>query len=111
MSRHDDLIPLSHMLDHALEAVVMCQGVSRADLDVDRKLNLALVRLIEIIGEAANRVSKPGQASRPQLPWSKIIGMRNRLTHGYDSIDFDVLWDTVQLDLPVLIALLRAELG
>ena len=53
-------------------------------------LNLSLVRLIEIVGEAANRVSSEGQAQFPDIPWSQIIGMRHRLIHGYDNVDFDI---------------------
>jgi len=111
MSRHEDEVRLGHMLDHASEAVEMCRGLERVDLDRDRKLNLALVRLVEIVGEAANRVSREGQAIRPGIPWPHVIGMRNRLVHGYDEVDFDILWDTVQIDLPPLITELKRILG
>ena len=70
-------------------------------------LELALVRLIEIIGEAAARVSPEGQREYPSIPWPKIIGMRNRLIHGYDEVDLDVLWDTIEFDLPPLITTLQ----
>jgi uncharacterized protein with HEPN domain len=66
-------------------------------------LQLALVRLIEIIGEAATRVSKETRAACPIIPWDDVIGMRNKLIHGYDSVDLDILWDTVTDDLPPLI--------
>lgn len=66
-------------------------------------LNLALTRLIEIIGEAANRVSEDIKAKYPELPWLQMIGTRNRLIHGYDSVDFDILWAIIEDDLPVLI--------
>lgn len=111
MSRHEDQVRLRHMYDHASEAVEMCRGLARADLDRDRKLNLALVRLVEIVGEAANRVSRQGQVIRPEIPWPRVIGMRNLLVHGYDEVDFDILWDTVQIDLPPLIAELKRMLG
>jgi uncharacterized protein with HEPN domain len=68
MSRHEDETHLGHMLDHAVEAIKMCEGRSREDLDRDRMFNLALVRLVEIVGEAANRVSKEGQAGIPAIP-------------------------------------------
>jgi len=99
------------MLDHALEAVAMTQGKKRADLDKDRQLNLALVRLLEIIGEAASRVPKEEQARYPDISWSEIISLRNRLIHGYDTVDFDILWQIVSQDLPGLIESLRKVLG
>ncbi len=70
-------------------------------------LNLALTRLIEIIGEAANRVPAEVQEKYPDLPWMQMIGARNRLIHGYDSVDFDILWAIVIRDLPVVIARLE----
>lgn len=82
MSRHDDGARLRHMLDHALEAVALCASKSRADLDRDRLLNLAPVRLVEVIGEAANRVSPEAQRRLTAIPWPAIVGMRNRLIHG-----------------------------
>lgn len=88
----------------------MCRGCTRADLDRDRKLNLALVRLVEVIGEAANRVTAERRQSLPAIPWPEIIGMRNRIVHGYDQVDFDILWAVVQQDLPPLIDQLRGTL-
>ena len=79
-----------------------CAGGVR-DLDADRLLALALVRLLEIIGEAAGRVAREEQARRPGVPWSAIIGLRNRLIHGYDDIDHDILWQIVTTDLPILV--------
>ena len=111
MSQHEDEVRLGHMLDHAKEAVQLCAGRVRPDLNADRLLNLALVRLIEIVGEAATRVSSAGQARLAEIPWRQIIGMRNRIVHGYDRVDFDMLWDTIQQDLPPLIVQLRAALG
>jgi len=104
MAQHDDSVSLQHMLDHARETVKMISGKRREDLNVDRMLELALVRLIEIIGEAAGRVSLEGRSRYPSIPWRDVVGMRNRLAHGYDRVDLDVLWDTVELDLPPLIA-------
>jgi len=104
MTSHADDVRLRHMLDHAREAVSLVQGKTRADLDKDRLLNLALVRLIEIVGEAASRVSKETQRRYPEIPWPQIVSMRNRLIHGYDFVDFDILWQTVNEDLLLLIA-------
>jgi uncharacterized protein with HEPN domain len=98
------------MLDHAKEAVAMASGRTRGDLDTDRQLNLSLVRLLEIVGEAAGRVRAEERARNPAIPWPEIIGLRNRLIHGYDSVDFDVLWQIVSSDLPALIAALEISL-
>ena len=81
----------------------MARGRTRADLDSDRQFNLALVRLLEIVGEAANRVPEQDRARLPQVPWPQIVSLRNRLIHGYDEVDFDILWQIVNQDLPALI--------
>jgi uncharacterized protein with HEPN domain len=107
MSRHEDMVRLHHMLDHAKEAVELMQDKGRPDLEGSRVLQLALVRLIEIVGEAAGRVSKKKQRELSNIPWAEIIGMRNRLIHGYDFLDLDILWQTVDEDLPILIAKLE----
>jgi uncharacterized protein with HEPN domain len=107
MSHRDDLIRLRHMLDHAVEAVEMVQGRTRGDLDRDRQLNLALVRLLEIVGEAASKVSNEFRSLHPSIPWVEISGLRNRLIHGYDAVDFDILWEILHHDLPPLIMDLR----
>jgi uncharacterized protein with HEPN domain len=110
MTRHDDLVSLRHMLDHAAEAVEMAEGRRREDLDSDRQLNLCLVRLLEVTGEAASRISPSTRENLAEIPWPGVIGMRNRLIHAYDKVDFNVLWDVVQLDLPPLILQLRKAL-
>ena len=107
MSRRDPQIALQQMLSHAIEAVKLCQGRVRENLDSDRTLNLALVRLLEIMGEAANRVPIEIQLEHRKIPWMQIIGLRNRLIHGYDDVDFDVLWEIVTNDLPALIRTLE----
>ena len=102
MTDHNDAVRLRHMLDHAQEAISMVRERKLQDLAQDRILELALVKLIEIIGEAASRVSTEGQREYPSIPWPEIIGMRNRLIHGYDQVDLNVLWDTIEFDLPPL---------
>ncbi len=103
MSRRDPLVYVHHMLDHSAEAWGMVQGRSRADLDTDRMLNLALVRLMEIVGEASRRVSQEFRPQYPDDPWRETSDLRNRLIHGYDEINFDVLWDIIRDELPPLI--------
>lgn len=111
MSKRDDRISMRHMLDHALEAQAMVRGRTRLDLEKDRMFQLALIRLMEVIGEAASRVSKPTRDQYPEIPWNEIIGMRHRLIHGYDVVDLDLLWETVKTDLPPLIATLQRVLN
>lgn len=110
MSRHDDTLSLRHMLDHAREAVRMAAGRQRADLDNDRQFSLAMTRLLEIIGEAAGRVPEKTREHIDAIPWPKVVGLRNRLIHGYDVVDFDVLWKVVRNDLSPLIDALHAYL-
>lgn len=103
MSRHDDRVRIRHMHDHAREAVRMAAGRRREDLDKDRMFELALVRLVEIVGEAAARIGNETRERFSSIPWSHIEGMRNRLIHGYDKVDLQILWDTAKEDLPPLI--------
>jgi len=99
----DDSIRFKHMLDASKEAIKLSAGKTRRAIEKERLLNLGLVRLIEIVGEAAGRVSAEGQSKYRNVPWTQIIGMRNRLIHGYDNIDFDILFKTITEDLPPLV--------
>jgi uncharacterized protein with HEPN domain len=103
MTQHSPTVRMRHMLDHAKEAIDLVAGKEIADISRNRVLELALVRLVEIVGEAANRLPEEDQLRYPSIPWREVVGMRNRLVHGYDAIDLDVLWDTLQIDLPQLI--------
>lgn len=100
MSTPDDSLRLKHMRDYAAEAVQLSQGRSRTDLDSDRLYGLAMIRLVELIGEAASRVPFAVQTQHPQIPWRPIIGARNRLIHGYDQISHDIVWTILSQDLP-----------
>ena len=96
------------MFDHAKEAVDMIKGRKREDLDSDRMLNLALVRLLEVVGKAANRMPKNEREKYPSIPWNEVINLRNRLIHGYDAVDFDILWEIATKDLPPLVSNLKS---
>ena len=113
MDRHRDRddIRLSHMLRYSREAVALVQDRTRSELDSDRVLSLAVVRLIEIVGEAASRVSPATRLDQPEIPRQEITSMRNRLIHGYDAVDMEILWQTLHQDLPPLIAALGRILG
>ncbi len=91
MSRHETPKTLQQMLDHAREALALAQGKTREDLDSDRTFELALSKLLEIIGEAADRIPAEFQMEHPEIEWAQIIGFRNRLIHGYDAVDFDII--------------------
>jgi len=111
MTRHNDDFRLRHILDNAQEALVLTKGQRRSELDTDRKLELALTRLLEIIGEAANLVPDKIREKYPQIPWRQMVSLRNRLIHGYDAVDKDILWDIIRQDLPPLIKSLKSILG
>jgi uncharacterized protein with HEPN domain len=81
--RKDDRVRLQHMLDAANEALTFIQGRIRADLDNDRMLVLSLIRELEIIGEAASKISAETRSQNTSIPWQDISGMRNRLIHAY----------------------------
>jgi len=109
--RKDDLIRLQHMLDAAREAIEFARNSRRKDLDSDRKLTLALVKDVEIIGEAAYQIAEDTQRALPEIPWEDIIGMRHRLVHAYFDINLDILWKTVEEDLPPLVRILSEALS
>jgi len=87
------------MRDHATEAVQLARNVRRSERDSNRTPSLALVRPLEIVGEAANRVPIAVREKHTHIPWSQVIGLRNRLIHAYDNFDQEI----VIYDLPGLI--------
>lgn len=103
MTAIDDLTRLHHMQDAAKEAIDFMLGNTRDDLANNRMLVLAVVKDLEIIGEAAARVSTECRARYPNIPWAVMVGMRNRLTHAYFSIDLNIVWNTVTNDLAPLV--------
>ena len=107
----DDRIRLRHMLDAAREALEFSAGRTRADLDRDRMLVLSLVKSIEILGEAAGKVSQEVQDRHPEIPWADMVGMRNRLIHAYHDVNPEVVWRTIQHDLPPLVKQLESALS
>ncbi|MDO9509631.1 MAG: DUF86 domain-containing protein [Thermovirgaceae bacterium] len=110
MMQPKDYTRLKHMMEYAEEAKDLAIETTRDKLATDRKLELALTRLVEIIGEAAARVSTQTREKYPDIPWIEMIGLRNRLIHGYDAVDLDILWDILMEDLPPLIQRLKVLL-
>lgn len=111
MTRHDPRVRLLHMRDYSREAVAMASTRTRADLDSDRMFALAAIRLVEVVGEAGAQLSSEEQALYPDLPWHDIVGMRNRLIHGYDHVNYNIVWKTITEEMPSLIVKLDAILG
>jgi len=111
MSRRDDTLRLQDMLTAARDAQAFAAGKTEAGLARDKQLQLALLKCLEIIGEAAARVGEETRAKQPALPWADLIGMRNRFVHVYFDIDLSQLWTTVADDLPALIAELERIAG
>ncbi len=101
-----DAMAVQHMLEYSRKALAFVEGRGREDLAHDDMLFLALIRALEVVGEAAARVSDECRAAYCGVPWRDVIGMPNRLIHGYDSVDPALLWDTVTVDVPALIAAL-----
>lgn len=111
MSRLEDEDRLYHMLEAGREAVGYIQGRTREDLDTDRPFVHSLVRCLEVVGEAASKISKEYRRVHPQIAWDDIIGMRHKLIHGYFKINLNIVWRTGQEELPALIAELEKILG
>ena len=111
MSKSEDIVRLHHMLDAARKATELTKTCHRSDLDKDEMLALAVVRLLEILGEAAKNVSKEYRRDYPAIPWSQIAGTRDRLIHGYFDVDLDIVWKIISVDIPALIPQLEKALG
>ncbi len=102
-----DLVYVGHMLDMARKAVDKVRGLSREAYDADENLRLALIHLVQVIGEAARQVSREFTTSEPEIPWENIIGMRHKVVHDYLGVDEDIVWQVVTEDLPKLVEALE----
>lgn len=111
MPQRDPMVRLLHMRDYARKAIEMAKGRERKHLDEDEMFQLALTRLVELIGEAASHVAQEIREEYPQIPWPSVTGMRHRLIHEYDTVDLDILWGTIKHDLPPLLADLEKIVG
>lgn len=109
MNERDEL-RLRHMRDAAVKARAFMENRSREDLDHDEMLAYAVVHAIQIIGEAASRVTPGTRAMYPDIEWKGIIGTRQRIVHDYEQMDLSIVWQVISGDLPVLIAQLDAIL-
>ena len=103
-----DAAYLWDMLDAAKTAAEFTKDVSIQKFLQDRKLQFALERAIEIIGEAARRVSEPFKQSHPEIPWASMIGQRNVLIHEYGDVRLELVWKVATKNVPALIAQLES---
>jgi len=106
-----DIIRVRHIIDEAGEACKYAEGISLDEFVEDGKTVRAVIRSIEVIGEAASKISIEFRMEHPDVPWQKIIGMRNRLIHVYFDIDYNIIWQTVKENLPPLIKKLQSILN
>ncbi len=97
---HKDLIRLNHMLDSTTAILSFVKGKRRASLNTNRLLRSGILREFEILGEAANQISKKTKDQFPEIPWKQLVGMRNRLIHAYFDTDLDIIWKTIRDYLP-----------
>ena len=111
MTKRDDRVSLVDLLVYAEEAIEILGDADLETVVRNRVMQLALQRLVEIVGEAARRVSQQTQEKHPVIAWSQIIGMRNRLARFYDRVDLAVLWDVIVNDFPPLVEQLEAIVG
>lgn len=100
--RAEDRVRIQHMMEATESVARFLAGRQRQDLEQDEMLRFALTRAIEIIGEAASRVSPEAQNSLAGVPWKEVMGMRNRLVHAYFDVDLDILWRTAWEAVPAL---------
>ena len=94
---------LEHIADHCRKAAQLVSQLQSLDrLSADWKAEYALMRCVEVIGEAATRLGPQFHAEHPEIPWRLVVEMRNQLVHGYDKVDDPTLWQTASEDLPEL---------
>lgn len=105
-----DVLYFGHMVDAAREALDLAHDADRTTFDSNRMMRLALTHLVQIVGEAARKVSAESRGAHPEIPWQEIIGMRHVLVHDYEGVKEPKVWETVVDDLPALVAAIEAFL-
>jgi uncharacterized protein with HEPN domain len=100
--RDDDRVRILYMIDAAETLEQFAAGRRREDLDTDRMLLFAILRAIEVVGEAASKVTDETRNTFPVIPWASMVGIRNRLIHGYFDVDRGIVWKTVTEEIPEL---------
>lgn len=111
MSKRNPWVRVLHMRDYANLALQTARGRSRQEVEDDYTRRYTLVHLLELVGEAAAHVEPSIRELAQDIPWSRLVDTRNRLIHGYDYLDYEILWDVVHQDLPVSVAQLERLLA
>ena len=88
------------ILDAMDKAEILLEGVTYEQFESDFRINFAVVRALEIIGEATKRLPMDLREQYPDIPWKGMAGMRDRIIHGYDNVDYQIVWDVVKDDIP-----------
>jgi uncharacterized protein with HEPN domain len=104
MSRHDPRVTLEQLAEHARRIRELAATYTLPVLLNDWKLSAAFEREMEVIGEAVKRLPVDLRQRYPEVPWQQIAGTRDRLSHGYDSTDYNILWEAATRDVPELLA-------
>ena len=104
--RRDDAYLLDNLLA-AQKALKFVEGINRNQFEDNEIIQNAVMRPLEIIGEAAAKISKEFRKTHSEIPWKEMVGMRNRLVHEYFRIDLGAVWDTIHKDLPKLIEIIK----
>jgi uncharacterized protein with HEPN domain len=107
MTLHDPMVSLRQMLEYARRARRIAGSMTGDEIAGHDVLSLAIPHALELVGEAANRITPVDRQRYPSIPWRLIVSMRNRLAHGYDSVNFRVVADALQYDIPPLIEALE----
>ncbi|MBI4646947.1 MAG: DUF86 domain-containing protein [Bacteroidia bacterium] len=99
----DDITYLEHILERSMKIIQFTQGMSESDFLNDEKTQSAVIRELEVIGEASKKISDNYKNNHNEIPWKLMAGMRDVLIHDYEGVDVFTIWDTIQNDVPVLI--------
>ena len=90
------------ILDGMNKAEMLLESVSYPQFEADFRINFAVVRALEIVGEAVKRLPEELYQIYPDVPWKGMAGMRDRIIHGYDNVDLQIVWDVVKRDIPII---------
>jgi len=109
--KENDRIRIHHIIDAAQEELSFVRNVDQENFSNNRMMILSVIKEIEIIGEAVSKISDEIKLMYSDVPWEGIVGMRNRLIHGYFDVDVKLVWNTTKIDLPPLVSSLEAILA
>jgi uncharacterized protein with HEPN domain len=106
--KHDDVY-ISHILEASQELSEFIKGIDKKNFLASKVIRAATVRQIQIVGEAAKKLSDKTKNEYPGIPWKDIAGMRDKLVHDYFGVDYDAVWDTITIDIPSLVKKLHEK--